>query len=402
MALTLFTIVLVLIFRYHLLVYTAVLFVCGNVVLFVWSLVSTRGLTVERKHSATSLRGYPLQIELVVVNRFGLPRFALVGFDEFAPGRESQKFHEVALLSVGAKSSASANYEAIPIRRGKFEVGPFYFYSGDPFGFYRYLRRVNVLTPLIVLPTPLDTRVNYLRSSSVLPKDELATLPMAGSSPEFLGVREYQPGDPVRKVHWASTARLGTLITKQFERNVASTMSVLLVNNERSTEGGNEEHNPLEYAITLVSTLARETGRSHYYFSFMEINGRAVRHLSGMGGGFFQQLSLMLAEIVPGERLDLSDWPKQILQHLPTGSDLIVFIPELTGAEAQFLANLRLNYRLLSVVTFDLESFRRGAPRHTPRSRVSFGRNFLIFEIAFGDDLSRQLEAFVEKVGFIR
>ncbi len=402
LALTAFTIILVLIFKNHLLVYTAVLFVTSNAALFVWSLVSTRGLTVERRHSATSLKGYPLSIEIVIHNRFRAPRFSLVGFDEFKPGRKTQRFHEVALLSVSGRSSAIVVYEAVPVRRGKFEIGPFFFYSGDPFGFYRHVRRVNVRTPLVVLPTPLETRVNYLRSTSLVPKDELSTIPVAGSSAEFLGVREYQPGDPLRKVHWASTARRGSLITKQFERNVASTMSVLLVNNERSAEGKDEEHNPLEYAITLISTLAKETSRSHYYFSFLELNGGQVQHISGMGGGFFQQASLVLAGITPGEKLDLSDCSSEIMQYLPAGSDLIVFIPYLTGSESSFLANLRLHYRLLSVMTFDLESFRMAAPRRTPRSRVSFGQNFLIFELAFGDDLVKQLEIFVEKVGFVR
>jgi uncharacterized protein (DUF58 family) len=402
LALTAFTFILVAIFKSHLLVYTAVLFATANIGLFLWALMSTRGLVVERSHSATGLRSYPLNVKLVIRNVFRTPRFALVGYDEFGAAAKSERLHEIALLSIGPRSTAEVEYEATPVRRGHFEIGPFYFYSGDPFGFYRNIRRMNVRTDLIVLPTPLATNVSYLHSSSQIAKDELATIGSPGSSTEFLGVREYQPGDPLRKVHWASTARLGTLITKQFERNVASTLCILLVNDDQSAKGRDEEHNPLEYAITLISTLAQETSRSHYFFSFLEINGRKERSASGMGGEFFQQISLQLAEITPGESFDLAQYSSEILSYLPTGSDLIVFIPHLSGTEARFLANLRLNYRLLSVITFDLESFRLGASSKSPRSRISFGQNFLIFELAYGDNLSRQLETFVEKVGFIR
>ena len=402
LALTAFTILLVLIFKNHLLVYTAVLFATVNALLFIWSFLSTRGLTVERRHSSTCLRGYPLSVELVIHNLNRAARFALVGFDDFAPAGEEERYREVALLSVAPKSTATVRYEVVPIRRGRFEIGPFLFYSGDPFGFFRHVRRVNTRTELLVMPTPLDTRVNYLKSVSLVAKDELSTIPMAGSSTEFLGVREYQQGDPLRKVHWASTARLGALITKQFERNVASTLSMLLVNDDSSALGRDEEINPLEYSITLISTLARETSRSHYYFSFLELNGTEERYSSGLGQDYFQRLSMQLAEITPGERLDLSAAGGKILRYLPSRSDLIVFIPHLTGTVASFLANLRINYRLLSVITFDLESFRQGRPQVSPKSRVRFGQNYLIFELAYGDDLVKQLEAFVEKVGFVK
>jgi uncharacterized protein (DUF58 family) len=374
LALTAFTILLVLIFKNHLLVYTAVLFATVNALLFIWSFLSTRGLTVERRHSGTCLRGYPLNVELVIHNLNRAARFALVGFDDFAPAGEEERYREVALLSIGSRSTATVRYEVVPTRRGHFEIGPFLFYSGDPFGFFRHVRRVNTRTDLLVMPTPLDTYVNYLKSVSLVVKDELSTIPMPGSSTEFLGVREYQQGDPLRKVHWASTARLGTLITKQFERNVASTLSVLLV----------------------------KTSRSHYYFSFLELNGTEERYSSGLGQDYFQRLSMQLAEITPGERLDLSAAGGKILRYLPSRSDLIVFIPYLTGTVASFLANLRLNYRLLSVITFDLESFRQGKPQVSPKSRVRFGQNFIIFELVYGDDLVKQLEAFVEKVGFVK
>jgi uncharacterized protein (DUF58 family) len=402
LALTAFTLLLVLIFRNHLLVYTLVLFVTLNTGLFLWSLLSTRGLSVHREHPATCMKGFPLGVDLVITNKLRTARFSLVGYDYFPAAREGEQHREIALLSLAPGSSAAVRYEALPARRGKFEIGPFMFYSGDPLGFFRHVRAMSVMTPLTVFPRPLDTRVNYLNSSSMVPKDELATVPFSGESTEFLGVTEYQPGDPLRKVHWASTARMGKLITKQFERNVASTMSVLLVNDDRSAVGRSEEHNPLEYSITLISTLARETSRSNYYFSFLELSGAAERHCSGMGSSLFQEISLLLAEITPGENLDLKGHSTEILRYLPESSDLIVFIPHLGGGEAEFLANLRLHYRLLSVITFDVDSFRKGMARRTPRSRVSFGQNFLIFELAYGDDLSRQLETFVEKVGFVR
>ena len=401
-SLTLFAVSLALVFLNHLLVYTAVFFATGNLGLLVWSMLSTRGLEVEREHPSTCLRGYPFTVTLHIRNRGRSARFVLLGYDYFPAERKELAYRELGVLSLAAGSSAEVNYQVTPRRRGIFQTGPFYFYSGDPFGFFRHVRRVAAFRPLAVLPTPLSTRVDYLHSTSQVRKDELSTIAVPGYSSEFLGVREYADGDPLRKIHWASTARLNRLITKQFERNVASTLCVLLINDEQSAAGKDEEHTPLEYAITLTSTLARETSRTNSLFSFLELNGENTRAVSGTGGDFFQRLSVQLAGIGAGHQLNLQERSREIFEYLKPGSDLIVFIPHMTGAQARFLANLRLHYRLLSVITFDLDSFRAATPSRDRRSRVSFGQNFIIFELAYGDDLGRQLQRFVEKVGLVK
>lgn len=401
-ALTLFAVSLALVFLNHLLVYTAIFFATGNVGLLVWSILSTRGLTVEREHPATCLRGYPLPVTVRIGNHGRGARFGLIGYDHFPPERPDKAYKEMAMLSLAAHSSAEVSYRVTPRRRGIFEVGPFYFYSGDPFGFFRHVRCVDTRTRLAVLPTPLSTRIDYLHSTSQLRKDELSTIAMPGYSSEFLGVREYAEGDPLRKIHWASTARLAKLITKQFEKNVASTLCLLLLNDERSTTGKDEEHTPLEYSITLISTLARETSRANYLLAFLELNGKNARTVSGSGGQFFQRLSIQLAEIGEGHALNLQEHSREIFEYLKPGSDLIVFVPHLSGAQARFLSNLRMHYRLLSVITFDLDSFRTAMPAQGRRSRVSFGQNFIIFELACGDDLGLQLQRFVEKAGLVR
>jgi uncharacterized protein (DUF58 family) len=35
------------------------------------------------------------------------------------------------------------------------------------------------------------------------------------------GVRDYQPGDPLRRIHWPSTARRERLLVKQFDLEVS-------------------------------------------------------------------------------------------------------------------------------------------------------------------------------------
>jgi uncharacterized protein (DUF58 family) len=44
------------------------------------------------------------------------------------------------------------------------------------------------------------------------------TDPRRGPGPEYLGVREYRPGDPIRQIHWRLSARHGDLVVRDLEQ----------------------------------------------------------------------------------------------------------------------------------------------------------------------------------------
>jgi uncharacterized protein (DUF58 family) len=50
--------------------------------------------------------------------------------------------------------------------------------------------------------------------------------PRSGSGTEMFGVREYRPGDPLRRIHWRSSARHGELIVREFEPPGVQTLGI--------------------------------------------------------------------------------------------------------------------------------------------------------------------------------
>ncbi len=401
-ALTVFTVLVALVFKGHLLVYAAILLLTALVVIYLWSLTCVRGLWVAREHAPTTLKGKTITVTLRLINSSRSPRFLVFGYDHFTGEAKGKEYKAVVFRSVRGRGEATILYEATARRRGAFSIGPFYLYTGDPLGFFKHAKKVGVFTELLVLPLPLSTRINYLRSRSTIAKDEYSTISLPGASTEFLGVREYQAGDAYRKIHWLSSAKVGELITKQFERNVASTLSVVLVNNASCSVGRLEEHTPLEYSVTMIATLANEICRLHDYFSFLELNDSGAFPVSGMGGAVFEKISHALARTTVSEDFSLSQYYTEVYRSLTPGSDLIIFIPQVLEEDARFLENVRSHYRTLTVVTFDLQSFRMGLPRRSDKPRFGFGRNFLTFEIAFGDDLALRLKQLIEKAGLIK
>jgi uncharacterized protein (DUF58 family) len=60
--------------------------------------------------------------------------------------------------------------------------------------------------------------------------------PRAGSGMELFGVREYRAGDPLRRIHWRSSARLGELVVREYEPPGVQTVGIFCDPSPGSTD----------------------------------------------------------------------------------------------------------------------------------------------------------------------
>lgn len=96
--------------------------------------------------------------------------------------------------------------------------------AGSPFGLTTHLRRMQLLAPLLVYPTPapeynLDREIERSVSGEILSAEP-------GRGPEFLTLRDYRPEDGVRRVYWKGLARTGQLLSVQNERDDRRTITI--------------------------------------------------------------------------------------------------------------------------------------------------------------------------------
>ena len=85
--------------------------------------------------------------------------------------------------------------------------------SGDPLGLFRLQRPAQAAGAALVYP--VFTSLQAGRRAEELEADLAA--PRAGAGTEIFGVREYRRGDPLRRIHWRSSARHGRLAVREFE-----------------------------------------------------------------------------------------------------------------------------------------------------------------------------------------
>jgi uncharacterized protein (DUF58 family) len=323
-------------------------------------------------------RGFPgesTQVRIEVENKKWLPVSWLHTADLWplraAPTTEKLYPHagsseQGQLLTVTGLRGHDQVKRSYPIEfqsRGRYEVGPVMLESGDLFGLYtasEQLDEVDVVTvfpevlPLKALQLPTDDPFGDLRSRRRLFEDP--------TNPN--GVRPYQPEDEFRRVHWAATARTGSLQVKTYQPVTSRVMLVCLnvLTTQQPWLGSHREL--FEQLIKVAATLVYEGHKSGYSVGLIS-NGCLARadqpfQISpGRSNEQFAQLLGALAAVTqytsaPFENLLMKSLPK-----VPYGSTLVVVTALLSPELIETLMTLK-RYRPNATPVF--------APGGTPSS----------------------------------
>lgn len=110
------------------------------------------------------------------------------------------------------------------LRRGVVGASGLVIEASDPIGLARDRSALPDRELALVYPrfAPLETalRQRELEAAQAAPR--------AGAGTELFGVREYRPGDSLRRIHWRLSARRGELIVREYEPPGLRTVLLLL------------------------------------------------------------------------------------------------------------------------------------------------------------------------------
>jgi uncharacterized protein (DUF58 family) len=165
------------------------------------------------------------------------------------------------------------------VKRGGFVLGPTTITSGDPFGIFSISKKFPAKSSLVVLP--LLFRVDeFVSPPGLLPGGKAIRRKSSDVTPHASSVREYVPGDPMKRIHWPTSIRRDQLMVKEFEQDPQSEVWLFLdthkaVHYARHTEESDPHPiddllllrrrkvklppSSLEYSISIAASLA------HYF-----------------------------------------------------------------------------------------------------------------------------------------
>ncbi len=150
---------------------------------------------------------------------------------------------------LGPRGEWNEMFSVITRRRGLISIGPARSVRSDGLGL---LRRVRIWDrPDILRVHPRTLRLSFDATGFQMDVEGVTTAKLSSSDVSFHALRDYEPGDDRRNVHWVSTARLGRLIVRQFEETRRSHHMIIL-----DTAAHSWPSEAFETAISAGASLA--------------------------------------------------------------------------------------------------------------------------------------------------
>lgn len=245
------------------------------------------------------------------------------------------------------------------LRRGRLTFAGTEVARSDPFGLFRRLGVVRQQPDsVVVLPRPFRLPPIPLPGQSRrLQAGGIAMAGSVGESEEFVSVRDYRPGDPVRRIHWAGWARTRQPVVKEFQEEFFVRHALLL-----DTFGGGPEADAFEDAVRLAASFVSTVDQRDSLLDLMFIGDQAYVFTAGRGLAHAEQMLEILAgvELDPQGRLD--DLETLVLRHLHRLSGCILVLLDFDPARRRLRE--RLEAHRVPTLTFVVGRGR--PPDHSP------------------------------------
>ena len=317
---------------------------------WLWSRNSLLGIRYERKfHHTHVFPGETTDVEIVVENRKWLP-ITWLNIEDiwplgFAPSNENVLTELSGNQIEGSLDNAYSlrwyervrrHYELKGRARGLYNIGPASITSGDPFSLFErliitsrqrndYLVVYPELLPIHDMGFPLHDPLGDKRVKRRLFEDPS----------RVIGIRDYQPQDTFRDIHWKATARMGELQSKIYEptRGVNVVLALNIASFEQYWRGVWPEM--LEYSISTTASVANWASEQHYSFGLI-CNGayaKADQSIRVLPSRRPSQLKLVLEALAGVKYFVTKEFGRYVLDEsarLPVGAIIVMVTPYLS------------------------------------------------------------------------
>jgi uncharacterized repeat protein (TIGR01451 family) len=179
-----------------------------------------------------------------------LPRRAFV----YQPPSLQVQGQRIQLAMFRSRGTHTMFYQLQCNRRGYHQIGPLMVETGDLFGLHR---RYRVLTsPHFLLVYPTVVPLEGFELASRRPIGEVRISHRLYEDPTRIsGVRRYEAGDPLNRIHWRATARTGQFHSKLFEPSCIVGATILLDFHQAAYDPHHEPYRS-ELAVSAAASLA--------------------------------------------------------------------------------------------------------------------------------------------------
>ncbi|MBM3958611.1 MAG: DUF58 domain-containing protein [SAR202 cluster bacterium] len=240
----------------------------------IWAKLSLEEVQFSREVSSDRVfAGEEFELIVTVVNKKPLPLPWLTITDavpiELAVDSADMSLgerHDALILrrtvSMSWYEKIRMRYRVRALKRGYLRFGPARLASGDLFGLFRVTREARRRDSMVVYPRSVPMP-DFMVPAPRPIGDTVSKFRLWEDASRPSGLREYAPGDSLRRVDWKATARTNDLLVRTYDHRVAQSavIAVDVDTSEKSWEGYSPQM--LERVVTAAASVAvrlEETG----------------------------------------------------------------------------------------------------------------------------------------------
>jgi uncharacterized protein (DUF58 family) len=314
-----------------------------------------RDLSFGRELPASGWDGETVEFQLVVRSSSRMARIYLEARDHLPAWLQPEE-SDAVVFSIPGAAVSRIPYRVKLLKRGAYKLQSVSVTALDPLGIFAFTRRFEASGEMLVYPVPEPISDIVLTGAERYGFRELPIAATRGSGIDPDGVREYVPGDPLRRVHWKSTARTGRLSVIEFEESRAVNV-VLVLDITRRSQVGEGKESSFEYLVRVAASLAQAAIRQGA--SVRLVTGDDITPACAPGRGSDHLYSVLgdLARAEPVDDEPLSATLVERVGIVAPGTTLVLMTSGIDRGLAEPLSHLTADGAQVVVVYADPRSF---------------------------------------------
>jgi len=205
----------------------------------------------------------------------------------------------------------------------------------DPFGLVKALCDIPAAQAIPVFPRRFKTRPLSLPGRRKYNQGGVALASNVGDSEEFVGLRDYRPGDPLKHIHWRSWARTGFPVVKEFQEEFYSRHALML-----DTFIGEDINDLFEEAVSLAASFVSNWQTQDALLDLMFVGEEAYLFTSGRSLGATRSMLEVLASVTPCRNREFAALAGTVMDRLHLLSGVVCVFLDWDEERQKFISGL--------------------------------------------------------------
>jgi uncharacterized protein (DUF58 family) len=262
--------------------------------------------------------------------RIGYPRWRML-----VSRTRGADVEEMALPDLGPGARDELVSTITPLRRGLLRFERLRLMRADPLGLINAIATLRAPDTLLVLPRIHPLPPLALSGGRRLQQGGVALSQHVGDSEEFLQLRDYRAGDPLRHIHWRAFARTGKPVVKEFQDEFFTRYALVL-----DTFCAPSAARDFEAALSVAVSVLAGFPLREALLDLLFVEDRAWCLTAGRGVGSVAELLRVVAVLEPSRPSQFETLAQRVLQQAGTLSACIVVLLGLDAPRRRLLEQL--------------------------------------------------------------